>query len=623
MNCPKCGNPISPNMKFCAKCGTPVVNANVQQTANHVQSANQTPQPADIQSKKKEKKDKKGGKNIALKIVAIILVIAVLASGGLILADNIMYKNEKVEADEYITDFPVLKTKTEFMVYDAKKFPAESYRIKVERLKKTAGILKSEAFRSTEVLFNKTSTEQIYEIDFKENGEYRITLTDITVARTQSTTGSAETTTKKDEEGKKIVVDVKVDNESAEAADKVNLNSEKLDAFPVPKTPLEELEGTYKGSYFPGQGETGLTLTVYKEGEQHKAIFDFYNLPGRTNSKSGKYYMNVTYNEETKTYTFTSYEWIEKPSTYAFVNLEGTLNGDVLSGERPTKFSVTRVADDVAVDTQKPAEENVFEKIPSEFTFSSGAGAWQTTLTIKADGTFNGEYYDFNAGSGGTEYPNGTKNLCEFSGAFAEIKKVNEYTYTMTANSVQYAEPVGKEYAEDGMKITCTEPSGFLSPTEITLYLPGAPMSSLPQEVLEWCLMEAGYRSDVPQGMYILYNVQDKATFVSYGEDYFWRFYDYSKGDTSASLSLNALRDSSISLCPKIGNGANYFYFKWTDPNQRDFVATETNTGKQIKLHMEMNSDFSAITVTIESVNGYDLSAFGTSSDGKATLIFA
>ena len=226
MNCPKCGNPISPNMKFCAKCGTPVVNANVQQTANHVQSANQTPQPADIQSKKKEKKDKKGGKNIALKIVAIILVIAVLASGGLILADNIMYKNEKVEADEYITDFPVLKTKTEFMVYDAKKFPAESYRIKVERLKKTAGILKSEAFRSTENVFEETSSDKIYMIDFEENGEYRITLTDITVARTQPVTG---TTAKNEETGKTIVLDVKVDNDDKEAVDKVTINSKPSD----------------------------------------------------------------------------------------------------------------------------------------------------------------------------------------------------------------------------------------------------------------------------------------------------------------------------------------------------------------------------------------------------------
>ncbi|MBP3939759.1 MAG: zinc-ribbon domain-containing protein, partial [Clostridia bacterium] len=24
MNCPKCGNELKPNMKFCAKCGTPV-----------------------------------------------------------------------------------------------------------------------------------------------------------------------------------------------------------------------------------------------------------------------------------------------------------------------------------------------------------------------------------------------------------------------------------------------------------------------------------------------------------------------------------------------------------------------------------------------------------------------
>lgn len=105
----------------------------------------------------------------------------------------------------------------------------------------------------------------------------------------------------------------------------------------------KDLVGTYKGSYFATQGETGLTLTVFKEGEQYKALFDFYNLPGRSNAESGRYYMNVSYDIETDLYSFTSYEWIEKPETYVFADLQGKLDGDVLSGDSPIKFSLTKI----------------------------------------------------------------------------------------------------------------------------------------------------------------------------------------------------------------------------------------------------------------------------------------
>ena len=42
MNCPKCGNELKPNMKFCAKCGTPVAPA-PQQPAEPVAPAQQKP----------------------------------------------------------------------------------------------------------------------------------------------------------------------------------------------------------------------------------------------------------------------------------------------------------------------------------------------------------------------------------------------------------------------------------------------------------------------------------------------------------------------------------------------------------------------------------------------------
>lgn len=106
---------------------------------------------------------------------------------------------------------------------------------------------------------------------------------------------------------------------------------------------LDRILGTYTGSYFESQGETGLTLTVYKDDGWYKAIFDFYNLPGRNNAKSGKYYMDVFYNMDTGEYEFVATDWIERPSSYYLVDLKGKLVGDVLSGESPTVFSLTRM----------------------------------------------------------------------------------------------------------------------------------------------------------------------------------------------------------------------------------------------------------------------------------------
>lgn len=105
----------------------------------------------------------------------------------------------------------------------------------------------------------------------------------------------------------------------------------------------DRILGTYTGSYFESQGETGLTLTVYKEKDKYKATFDFYNLPGRNNAKSGKYYMDVSYDANTEEYIFTATDWIEQPTSYYLVDLKGKLNDNVLSGTSPTRFSLTRI----------------------------------------------------------------------------------------------------------------------------------------------------------------------------------------------------------------------------------------------------------------------------------------
>jgi hypothetical protein len=102
---------------------------------------------------------------------------------------------------------------------------------------------------------------------------------------------------------------------------------------------LDDLVGVWEGSYIAGQGETGLTLTVFKDGSNYKATFDFYNLPGKTNAAKGSYRMNVSTNGGR--YILKAHEWVDRPSGYSYVDLQGTISGDNFSGNDPGNSSIT------------------------------------------------------------------------------------------------------------------------------------------------------------------------------------------------------------------------------------------------------------------------------------------
>lgn len=58
------------------------------------------------------------------------------------------------------------------------------------------------------------------------------------------------------------------------------------------------------------------------------------------------------------------------------------------------------------------------EDFPIDFVFSSGVGAWATSMTLEQDGAFSGEYYDADMGVCDEDYPNGTVYICDFRGGF-------------------------------------------------------------------------------------------------------------------------------------------------------------------------------------------------------------
>lgn len=138
----------------------------------------------------------------------------------------------------------------------------------------------------------------------------------------------------------------------------------------------------------------------------------------------------------------------------------------------------------------KPVKETDLQEIERDLTlpldgssrdlyFSSGAGGWRTCIIVHENGYFTGEYYDGEMGDMTDEYPNGTAYTCKFSGQFENIKKVNDYTYSMTLLYIDI-ESTPEEWIEDGIRYIASSPYGIDTGEEFMFYLPDAPLSKLP-----------------------------------------------------------------------------------------------------------------------------------------------
>lgn len=167
---------------------------------------------------------------------------------------------------------------------------------------------------------------------------------------------------------------------------------------------------------------------------------------------------------------------------------------------------------------QNREEKSLFDELKgNRFVFSSGAGAWGTELIISEDGSFKGQYHDSDMGSTGAGYPNGTRYFSEFNGQFSEPEKVNEYTYKMKINTIEYANEVGSEEILDEILYSYSEAYGLFGAEEILIYLPGASIEKLPEEYMNWVRGSAYMEGEITElPFYGLYNEAEQCGFSSY-----------------------------------------------------------------------------------------------------------
>lgn len=145
-----------------------------------------------------------------------------------------------------------------------------------------------------------------------------------------------------------------------------------------------------------------------------------------------------------------------------------------------------------------------WEAIPSHFIFTSGAGAWQTSLDLQSDGSFSGAYSDSNMGESSDAYPYGTVYYCNFNGQFTQPQPVTEYCYSVELTEFSAEDSENAEYIDNGIRYVRSEPYGFNDSQCFYLYLPGTPVADLPEDCLYWLNLLQQVESEIPSGMYVM-----------------------------------------------------------------------------------------------------------------------
>ncbi|MDO4484829.1 MAG: hypothetical protein Q4C54_10505 [Clostridia bacterium] len=149
-----------------------------------------------------------------------------------------------------------------------------------------------------------------------------------------------------------------------------------------------------------------------------------------------------------------------------------------------------------------------------EFDFASGVGAWATLLYVDETGHFTAHYYDADQGDTGDDYPHGTLYECDYEGLLEIAEKVDDCTYTLNVAELTYDADRPAEKIVDGIRVVAAPPVGMENAKQLTLYLPGKPVSELPQGFMDWSHLQLLDETPDTLPWYGLYNAADEVGFV-------------------------------------------------------------------------------------------------------------
>ncbi len=344
-----------------------------------------------------------------------------------------------------------------------------------------------------------------------------------------------------------------------------------------------------------------------------------------------------------KNYTVTS-EYRESAGTAYYVSAEDYLHIELISGDDKNPNAILEIAckegENITPDSYCwiiPGAKNsdIFSEIPREFVFSSGAGGWSTDIEISDDGTFTGEFHDSNMGDTGEGYPNGSLYICDFSGKFSDPEPTDSpYIYSMKLLELhnENEEKTGTEKIVDGTLYIYSEPYGFDDADEFLIYMPGTPLSDVPQECRSWMSLSDSIFAELPDCYYVIYNIGGEQAFTGQKDGSVWyRGCRYDNGEAFVNF-----RPSYY-----MGSYLNFFTDKDSPALLSLTVPWDGKSREPMECTGTMNDDGTTVRVTIEPDEGstaevlkyvitaecisdpkFDFSAWGSSEPGKFSAVF-
>ncbi|CAI3285959.1 hypothetical protein CIRMBP1279_00885 [Enterococcus cecorum] len=198
--------------------------------------------------------------------------------------------------------------------------------------------------------------------------------------------------------------------------------------------------------------------------------------------------------KKTESKTTTSTKVIKKKSTKDEKKKTKTSSSTTESTTKQTSTTKEQTTQSKTTSSQTPQAEKTKTSTPAQptildtlvgknFVFSSGSGGWGSSLSIGPNGTFSGDYHDSDMGSTGPGYPGGTISESKVSGQFTRAHQVSPTLYEVYLENLQYEKPVGSSEIKDNVKYEYTEAYGISKNTRMAIYLPGIPISSMPEEL--------------------------------------------------------------------------------------------------------------------------------------------
>jgi len=525
MFCPNCGNEIDPGSKFCGNCGYRI----------------EQPQPP---------KKKKKGLIIALSIIgALLLMLIILVAAAFILLKRIHTGNnvddygpgeiEHIMEEKEAELKEALQEATEEIegIQELIEVPAENEDILMKDAQAAAAYLDVVREHKDRI------RGYIWQDDFAENGwdDSGISISENRPVILADIGG---------DEAKELILLEAVDDGSAslyaanmhvfayDGEKAVDLSETLLDAQAGGGTYYALFSGKDdKALYlFRSWGDENWTDSFIRYEVTDGGLLETYDLSMR--SEPDENYEEVLWKYSENGAEITEEEYAAKKT--ALIDSIGTVYcwNTIADEELAAKinessaaaFTYSEAVDELKAEAGDLAADEAEDELltdeeaemwlgalgsPSRtFMFSSGAGGWWTELTLRSDGTFEGNYQDSDMGD--DRAPNGVQYVCHFAGRFSALTKIDDYKYSMTIEELATEENVGDEWEEEGILYIASEPYGLDGGETFYLYLPGQSTSELPEEFVQWIRMPMGY-PEAPEYMtfYGIFNEKAECGFFS------------------------------------------------------------------------------------------------------------